>query len=139
MSELEEAIKKAKKINGIIRRLDELGRIVMPKDYRKGKVKDGETKVAIYHIKDYVVVEIIDQTSDTNKKFDELGRIVINIEIRDELGWKEKDSIETWNFGKYFILKKLVEECAFCGKEKSLIEYKDKKVCEKCKNELAGM
>ena len=48
MSEVEKVINKAKKSNGIIRKLDELGRIVIPKDYRKGKVVDRETKVAIW-------------------------------------------------------------------------------------------
>ena len=101
MSEVEKVINKAKKSNGIIRKLDELGRIVIPKDYRKGKVVDRETKVAIYNIKDYVIVEIIEQTENSNKRFDELGRVVVNIEIRNKLEWKEKDSIEVWSFGKY--------------------------------------
>lgn len=118
MSEVEKIIEKAKQVNGMIRRLDELGRIVLPKDYRQGKVVDGETKVAIYHVKDYVIVEILEDSADTNRKVDELGRVVINIEIRNELEWKEKDSIETWNFGKYFILKKVAMECVFCGKKK---------------------
>lgn len=118
MSEVEKVINKAKKSNGIIRKLDELGRIVIPKDYRKGKVVDRETKVAIYNIKDYVIVEIIEQTENSNKRFDELGRVVVNIEIRNKLEWKEKDSIEVWSFGKYFILKKVEEECIFCGKKK---------------------
>ena len=112
MSEVEKVINKAKKSNGIIRKLDELGRIVIPKDYRKGKVVDRETKVAIYNIKDYVIVEIIEQTENS-------GRVVVNIEIRNKLEWKEKDSIEVWSFGKYFILKKVEEECIFCGKKKA--------------------
>ena len=118
MNEIEKVIEKAKKCNGIIRKLDELGRIVIPKDYRYGKIVDGETKVAIYNNKDYVIIEVMEQLNDTNKKFDELGRVVINREIRNKLEWKEKDSIEIWNFGKYFILKKEVEECVFCGKKK---------------------
>lgn len=47
MEEIEELIKKIKG-NGIIRKLDELGRIVIPMEYRMNKIVDGETKVRIY-------------------------------------------------------------------------------------------
>lgn len=118
MEELEKIIQRTKKCNGIVRKLDELGRIVVPKDYRQAIVVDGETEVAIYHNKDYVIVEILKELNDTNRKFDELGRIVINKEIRNKLEWKEKDSIEIWHFEQYFILKKVADECIFCGKKK---------------------
>lgn len=118
MDEVEKIIKNIK-TDGIIRKLDELGRVVIPKDYRQGKVEDGETKIAIYHINNYVVIEILkDQSKETNRKFDDLGRIVVNKEIRNELNWHEKDSIEIWNIENYFILKKVEEECVFCGKKK---------------------
>lgn len=137
MNELEKLIKNIQ-ISGIIRKVDELGRVVIPIDYRKGKVEDGQTKVAIHQIRDYVIIEILqDQSQETTKKFDELGRVVVNIEIRNELNWKEKDQIEVWNFGRYFILKKVEDKCVFCSsKKKSLIEYKGKLVCRKCKEEL---
>ena len=94
--------------NGIIGKIDELGRILIPKKYRKDKVIDGETKIAIYNIEKFVIIEILkNQSEDTNKKFDELGRVVIYKEIRKRLNWKEKDSIEMWNYDNYFILKKV--------------------------------
>ena len=137
MSEVEKVVQKSKKMNGIIRKLDDLGRIVLPKDYRKLEVEDGVTNVAVYYIKDYVIVEILEGMG--NKKVDGLGRVVIDIEIRNQLGWNEQDEIEVWKFGKYFVLKKVALECIFCGIKKNLLEYKEKKVCEKCKYELARM
>lgn len=138
MNEIEKIIRKIK-IRGIIRNVDELGRVVIPKEFRKN-VKDGETKVSVYSIKNYVVIEILDNQLENNaKRFDELGRVVINKEIRDELSWKEKDEIEVWNIQKYFILKKVEDKCIFCGKKKDLLIYKGKLVCEECKEEIGGV
>lgn len=133
MEEIKNILKNIK-TNGIIRKLDELGRIVIPIDYRKSKVEDGKTKVNVFNIGEYVIIEILDnQLEKTTRKFDELGRVVINIEIRDLLGWQQKDEIEIWNFGKYFILKRVVLKCVFCDYDKKkLIYYRDKLVCEKC-------
>lgn len=110
MKEIEKIIKKLKnnnELHGIARRLDELGRIVIPIEYRNGKVEDGETNVEIYVIQDYVVVEILENKEENSRKIDELGRVVINKKIREQLEWEEKDHIEMWNYDKYFILKKI--------------------------------
>lgn len=106
MNEIKEMIKNIK-TSGISRKLDELGRILIPIDYRKEKVEDGKTKVNIYDIDEFVIVEILeDQTVDTNKKFDEIGRVIIDKKTREKHNWKEKDEINIWNIGRYFILKK---------------------------------
>lgn len=116
MEEIEEFIKKIKG-NGIIRKLDELGRIVIPMEYRMNKIVDGETKVRIYSINNYVIVEILkNELKENIKKFDNLGRIVIQKEIRKNLGWIEDDEIIVWDCENVFILQKLRKECVFCKK-----------------------
>lgn len=114
--------------SGIERKLDELGRIVIPKNYREGKVEDGETKVEIYQINDWVIIEILDKETKKFKKFDELGRVVIYIEIRNKLNWEEADPIEIWNYEKGFILKKVQKKCIFCNEKNNLLIYKEKLV-----------
>ena len=139
MEELQDIIMNIK-TNGIIRKIDELGRVVIPLEYRKDKVKDGETNVKIYNINSYVIVEILDEKTKKHiKKFDNLGRIVIQIEIRNELKWKPNDEIKIWNYGKYFILQKVKDECIFCGRKDSLVEYKNELLCEECKNAIKTM
>ena len=139
MTEIEKIIKKIK-TNGMIRRLDELGRLVIPIEYRYNKVKEGQTKVNVYNIRKYVIIEILDdQNVEGARKFDDLGRVTINKEIRDTLNWKQKDKIEIWNYGKYFILKKANFGCVFCNNETELTSYKQEFVCEKCKKELSTM
>ena len=75
MKELQEFIKNIK-TDGILRKLDDLGRVVIPIEYRGNKVKDGETKVDIYQIDEYVIIEILkNQKEETKRRFDTLGRI----------------------------------------------------------------
>lgn len=46
------------------------------------------------------------------RKVDELGRVVIPIELRRSLGIKEKDAIEIYVDGEHIILKKYVPNMA---------------------------
>lgn len=66
------------------------------------------------------------------RKVDELGRVVIPIEIRNKLNISEKDPIEIFVEGSSIVLKKFEPNCIFCGKTKNLISYKDKLICPKC-------
>lgn len=137
--EMKEIIEKIK-TNGIIRRLDELGRIVIPIEYRHNKIVDGKTKVKIDNIEDFVVVEILEDNIKTfTRRFDDLGRIVVPAEIRDRLNWQKKDEIEIWEYGKYLILQKTKKECVFCGNKKNLIKYKKEMICQKCKEDLINI
>lgn len=139
MSELEHLIENIK-TDGIDRDLDELGRIVIPSDYRNGKVIEGETPVKIHNIGKYVVIEILEgKAKKHQKKFDGLGRVVVPIEMRNDLKWKTKDKIKIWDSGKYFILQKVRRECIFCGETNNLIKYRNELLCKNCKQELKAM
>lgn len=73
------------------------------------------------------------------RRVDELGRVVIPIELRNKFGIAEKDPIEIFVDGSNIILKKFEPNCIFCGSSKKLSEYKDKLVCDKCLEKLAGL
>lgn len=66
------------------------------------------------------------------RKVDELGRVVIPIEIRNKFEIAEKDPIEIYVEGSSIVLKKFEQNCIFCGSTKDLVEYKDKLICSKC-------
>ena len=66
------------------------------------------------------------------RRVDELGRVVIPMEIRNQFNIVEKDPIEIYVDGSSIILKKHEESCIFCGSTKNLSEYKDKLICSKC-------
>lgn len=73
------------------------------------------------------------------RKVDELGRVVIPIEIRNKFDIKEKDPIEIYVEGSTIILKKFEPNCIFCGNSKDLVEYKDKLICSKCSKKIAEL
>ena len=70
------------------------------------------------------------------RRVDELGRVVIPIELRTQFGISEKDPMEIYVEGSSIVLKKYEPNCIFCGSTKDLIEYKDKLVCAKCAENL---
>jgi len=63
------------------------------------------------------------------RKVDELGRIVLPVELRRTLNIAERDSMEIYVEGESIILKKYEPEPLKSGKGKKLI-------CEICKKEM---
>ena len=70
------------------------------------------------------------------RKLDELGRIVIPIEIRNQFNLLEKDQLEIYVKHNTIILKKYEENCIICGNTKNLERFKGKLICSKRKNML---
>lgn len=70
------------------------------------------------------------------RKVDELGRIVLPIELRRTLDIAEKDSIEIYVDDDRIILRKYEPTCVFCGSSKDVISFKGKNICPNCLNEL---
>ncbi len=66
------------------------------------------------------------------RKVDELGRIVIPIELRRTLGIEERDPMEIYVNDDTIILKKYEASCIFCGRTKDVTQFRGKNVCEKC-------
>lgn len=70
------------------------------------------------------------------RRVDELGRVVIPIELRTQFGISEKDPMEIYVDGSSIVLKKYEPNCIFCGNSKKLIDFEGKPVCKKCANNL---
>lgn len=70
------------------------------------------------------------------RKVDELGRIVLPIELRRTLDIAERDSLEIYVDGTSIILRKHESSCVFCGSGKDVTVFKDKNICAACMNEL---
>lgn len=70
------------------------------------------------------------------RKVDELGRVVIPIELRRTLNIEEKDSLEIYVDGEHIILKKYEPACIFCGDARDVRSYKGKNICPACMDEL---
>ena len=72
------------------------------------------------------------------RKVDELGRIVLPIELRRTLDIAERDPLEIYVDGSSIVLTKYQPACIFCGDSSDIITYKGKNVCEACLKELTG-
>lgn len=70
------------------------------------------------------------------RKVDELGRIVLPIELRRTLDIAEKDSLEIYVDGEQIILKKYEPSCIFCGEALDVVNYKGKNICTSCISEM---
>lgn len=73
------------------------------------------------------------------RRVDELGRVVIPIELRNQFNIVEKDPIEIYVEGSSIILKKFEPNCIFCGSNKNLLEYQDKLICKNCSQKIAEL
>lgn len=70
------------------------------------------------------------------RKVDELGRVVIPIELRRTLQIEQKDALEIYVDGERIILKKYQPACIFCGNADQVRNYKEKNICVDCLNEM---
>ena len=66
------------------------------------------------------------------RKVDELGRIVIPIELRRTLGIEIKDAIEIFTAEDTIILRKYQQLCFLCGNSEELININNKRLCSNC-------
>ena len=70
------------------------------------------------------------------RKVDELGRIVLPIELRRTLDIAEKDSLGIYVDGASIVLKKYQPACIFCDDAKDVINFHGKNICPNCLKEL---
>lgn len=66
------------------------------------------------------------------RKVDDLGRIVLPIEMRRTLDIAEKDTLEVYVEGESIILRKYQDACVFCDSVRDLVNYKGRCVCPEC-------
>ncbi len=70
------------------------------------------------------------------RKLDDLGRIVLPVELRRTLQIGEKDPVEIFVESDMVILKKYQPSCVFCGDAKDVISFKGRNICPNCLHEL---
>lgn len=72
------------------------------------------------------------------RKVDELGRIVLPIELRRTLDIAERDSLEIYVEAGQIILKKYQPACVFCEEAGNITNFKGKNICSGCVDTLKG-
>ncbi|MEW8993073.1 AbrB/MazE/SpoVT family DNA-binding domain-containing protein [Clostridium sp.] len=66
------------------------------------------------------------------RKVDDLGRVVLPIELRRTLGIDIKDPLEIYVDSDQVILKKYEPTCLFCGEGAEVKNFNGKNICPSC-------
>ena len=73
------------------------------------------------------------------RRLDQLGRVVLPIELRRGLNWNEHDRIEIFVEDDRVVLQKYEPNCLFCGGTKDLKEFHGKQVCARCAEKMGEL
>ena len=72
------------------------------------------------------------KTTGIVRKVDELGRIVLPVEIRRLLNISEKDALEISLENDSIVIRKHHLECVFCGSVRDVQDFKGRNICAEC-------
>lgn len=79
------------------------------------------------------------KTTGIVRKVDDLGRIVLPIELRRVLDIAERDELEISMDGDRIVLQKFEPACIFCGETNDLASYSGKNVCRSCIRKMSDI
>lgn len=71
------------------------------------------------------------------RRVDRLGRIVLPIELRLQLGIDKTTLMEVYRDNGSIVLTKHVDGCVFCGSVGDLTQHRGKLICRNCVAEIA--
>lgn len=128
-------------IKGVVRNLDPLGRITLPKEYRKSLGMYLEDKVDMYLDNGIVCVKSYREGESPKgivRKIDKIGRVSLPKEYRRTLRIEETEPVDIYLNGQVICVKAVKLQCVFCGtdKEERLIEKNGVHICLDCIDEL---
>ena len=72
------------------------------------------------------------------RQVDEVGRIVLPIELRELMGIEKHDLVEIFTENDTIMLRKYTPACIFCDSADNTINFKGKIICEHCLKALRG-
>jgi transcriptional pleiotropic regulator of transition state genes len=78
------------------------------------------------------------KTTGVTRKIDQLGRVVLPVELRRSLGLHEGDLVEVALDDGAVVLTKVEDRCVFCSTASELHEFAGKWVCRGCADRLTG-
>lgn len=73
------------------------------------------------------------------RRIDELGRIVIPVELRRKLSLSPGDQLEFLIEGDSIRLRPAERRCVFCRSSQDLVAFRDQNVCQECLAILRGL
>jgi transcriptional pleiotropic regulator of transition state genes len=71
------------------------------------------------------------------RRVDELGRIVVPVEMRRALGIAKNDEVDISLSDDTIVMRKVESRCTFCGGTDALRMFRGRQVCSSCVAELS--
>ena len=76
------------------------------------------------------------KTTGIVRRIDELGRVVLPVELRRTLGLDVRDPVEIFVEEDSIILRRYLPNCIFCGSSKNVSHFRNKPICSECRRLL---
>ena len=77
------------------------------------------------------------KSTGINRKVDDLGRIVLPIELRRTLDIAPGDELEIFMENDRIILQKFEPCCVFCDSSHGMVAFRGKNICRECIRKLS--
>ena len=116
--------------NGIVRRIDELGRITLPVEIRRRYgMEDGDRLGITFNGN---IIRVSQVVTGMSRPLDEYGRVVIPMELRNTLKFAERQEVAIWAEDKAICITKVVSGCIICGCTEQLMDVDGVLICRSC-------
>lgn len=120
-------------MKGIVRKIDNAGRIVPPKELRKSLHIQNDEAVDISRDGNILRIKHADGLIKGIIRYvDDLGRISLPIEYRRVLKMDVGAEVEIYTDGRDICIRKYVPGCIICGSTEQLMEVEGIKICRDC-------
>lgn len=77
------------------------------------------------------------KTSGIIRRIDDLGRVVIPVEMRRVLDMGEREALSISLENNAIVVRRAHAGCVFCGSGKDVVDFRGKLVCPRCARQLA--
>jgi transcriptional pleiotropic regulator of transition state genes len=114
---------------GIVRKIDDLGRVTIPIEYRRAiTIGTGDA------LDLYIMDKVIHLKKGKGRKLDALGRYTLPIEVRRSLRFELNELVDIYVDGDEICIKRETLQCVICGSEDEtqLHEVNRVLICKSC-------
>ena len=73
------------------------------------------------------------------RRIDNLGRVVLPIELRRQMDLEDNASLEIFVDGDAVVLKKYQPACVFCGEAEGVVPFAGRNICAACRKKIASL
>ncbi|BCJ98083.1 AbrB/MazE/SpoVT family DNA-binding domain-containing protein [Anaerocolumna chitinilytica] len=116
---------------GFVRKIDDLGRIVIPIELRRSAEIMNRDALDMYLVNGTMTL-----SKGKGRKLDKLGRYTIPMEVRRTQSWDIGQALDIYMEGKEVCIRRY--GCEWCDETEDLIEVNGHKLCHACAEKVGA-